>query len=84
MIGSETFIIVAFRCRENSTPWALASSICSAMNAASALRDMRAASTISPSCTFTGSRSARVLPSAPTNSIFSSPALPMVAERSLP
>ena len=28
MIGSDTFIIVAFRCRESSTPFALASAIC--------------------------------------------------------
>ena len=33
MIGSETFIIVAFRWIENSTPCALASAICSARNA---------------------------------------------------
>ena len=36
MIGSETFIIVAFRCSENRTPCALASAICSARNASSA------------------------------------------------
>ena len=36
MIGSETFIIVAFRCSENSTPCSLASAICSARNASSA------------------------------------------------
>ena len=28
MIGSDTFIIVALRWSENSTPWALASAIC--------------------------------------------------------
>ena len=32
MIGSETFIIVALRWSEKSTPWALASAICSARN----------------------------------------------------
>ena len=36
MIGSETFIIVAFRCTENSTPSALARAICSARNVRSA------------------------------------------------
>ena len=36
MIGSETFIIVAFRCSEKRTPCALASAICSARNASSA------------------------------------------------
>ena len=51
MIGSETFIIVAFRCSENRTPLALASAICSARNASSAARRMTAESTISPSCT---------------------------------
>ena len=34
MIGSETFIIVAFRCTENSTPSALARAICAARNVA--------------------------------------------------
>ncbi len=29
MMGSETFIMVALRCTEKSTPWALASAICS-------------------------------------------------------
>ena len=51
MIGSETFIIVAFRCTEKSTPFSLASSTCSARNASSALRRITAASTISPACT---------------------------------
>jgi hypothetical protein len=36
MIGSETFIIVAFMCSENSTPSALVFSISSARNASSA------------------------------------------------
>ena len=36
MIGSETFIIVAFMCREKRTPCSLASAICSARNASSA------------------------------------------------
>ena len=30
MTGSETFIIVAFRCSEKSTPFSFASAICSA------------------------------------------------------
>ena len=38
MIGSETFIIVALRCTENSTPCAFASAICAARNASSAPR----------------------------------------------
>ena len=51
MIGSHTFIIVALRCTENSTPRSLASAICSARNASSAARRITAASTISPSRT---------------------------------
>ena len=43
MIGSETFIIVAFRCSEKRTPSALASAICSARNASSAARRMHGA-----------------------------------------
>ena len=51
MIGSETFIIVAFRCRENRTPCSLASAICSARNASSARAAHHRASTISPAST---------------------------------
>ena len=84
MIGSETFIMVAFRCSENSTPWALASAICSPRNAASALRLITAASTISPALTAVFSFSTAVLPSLPWKAIFSEPALTRVADFSLP
>ena len=53
MIGSETFIIVAFRCSEKRTPCALASAICSARKASSARRRMTAPSKISPASTGT-------------------------------
>jgi hypothetical protein len=49
MIGSETFIIVALRWIENSTPLRLDASICSARKALSALADMKVASTTVPS-----------------------------------
>ena len=51
MIGSETFIIVAFRCSEKRTPCSLASSICSSRKASSARRRITAPSKISPSAT---------------------------------
>ncbi len=84
MIGSETFIMVAFRCSENSTPCAFASSIWRATNAASALRDMRAPSTISPACTFSESFSTFVLPSLPWKVIDRTSPAGIVADRSLP
>ena len=51
MIGSETFIIVAFRWSENSTPWSRASAICSARNVRSAATSMTVESTTSPAST---------------------------------
>ena len=48
MIGSETFIIVALRCTENSTPSALARAICAVRNSRSAATRMTDASTTSP------------------------------------
>ena len=64
MIGSETFIIVALRCTENSTPSALARAIWAARNSRSAATRMTEASTTSPASTGTDSRSTVVLPSA--------------------
>ncbi len=57
MIGSETFIIVAFMCTEKRTPRAFASATSRARNASSARRRITAASTISPSSTATPSLS---------------------------
>ena len=84
MIGSETFIMVAFRCSENSTPCAFASATWAATNAASALRLMVEASTISPALTATFSFSTTVLPSSWSSSIFRLPAASTVADCSLP
>jgi hypothetical protein len=69
MIGSETFIIVALRCTENSTPRCLATCTCSARNCSSAALRMTAASMISPACTANGDLRTVVVPSAPTCSM---------------
>ena len=70
MIGSETFIIVAFMCREKRTPCSLASAICSARNASSARaphdRARRRSRPPAPGSTPSGRSAA---PSAATNSI---------------
>ncbi len=84
MIGSETFIMVALRCSENSTPLAFASAICACTNEASALRLITAASTISPALTAVFSLSTTLLPSALNSSIFRLPAVASVADFSLP
>ncbi|CAM5741345.1 hypothetical protein SALBM311S_01251 [Streptomyces alboniger] len=73
MIGSETFIMVAFRCTENSTPSALAWAIRAVRNSRSGATCMTEASTTSPSRTGTDSRRTVVEPSSPTSSIFSAP-----------
>ena len=83
MIGSETFIMVAFRCTENSTPSALARAICAARNSSSAATCMAVASTTSPASTGTDSLSTVVEPSSPTSSIRSDPSLSITAEVSL-
>ena len=51
MIGSETFIIVALRCTENSTSSALARAICSVRKRRSAATFMNVPSTTSPAST---------------------------------
>ena len=53
MIGSETFIIVALRCTENSTSSAWARAIWASRNSRSAATCMTVASTISPASTGT-------------------------------
>ncbi len=72
-IGSETFIIVAFRCTENSTPSALALATCAVRNSRSAATRITEASTTSPARTGTDSRSTVVEPSSPTSSMRSAP-----------
>ena len=73
MIGSETFVVVTFRCSEKRTPCSLASAICSARKASSARRRITAPSTISPSTTGT-SLSTVTVPSSATCSRSSSSA----------
>ncbi len=73
MIGSETFIIVAFRCTENRTPSCLARATCAARNASSSATCMTEASTTSPARTGTDSFRTVVVPSSPTSSIFRAP-----------
>ena len=57
MIGSETFIIVAFRWTEKRTSCSRASATCSARNSSSAARRITAASMISPASSGTDSLS---------------------------
>ena len=54
MIGSDTFIIVALRCTENSTPSALAAASWAARNSSRARADSTVASTTSPAMTGSG------------------------------
>jgi hypothetical protein len=83
MIGSETFIIVALRWTENSTPCSRASATCSARKASSARRRMTAASMISPASSGVDAFRTLTSPSAPTSSIRTSSASPTVTDRSV-
>jgi hypothetical protein len=84
MTGSETFIIVAFRCSDRSRPRALASAICATKNVRSAFTFMTEASRISPSMSPSFFLSTVVVPSELTNSIETSVASLTVVETSLP
>ena len=84
MTGSETFIMVALRCTENSTPLFFASSICSSTNLRSARTLMCVESMISPSSSGAFFLRTVALPSAPTNSIRYSVAFLIVVDVSLP
>ncbi len=64
MMGSDTFIMVAFRCTENSTPSSLARLICAARNSSSAAARMTVPSTTSPASTGSDSLSTVTVPSA--------------------
>ena len=64
MTGSETFIMVALRCTENSTSSALARAIAFARNAWRWATSMTVASTISPASTGIASLSTVTVPSA--------------------
>ena len=83
MIGSETFIIVAFMCNENSTPRASASATCSARKAVRARLDMNVASTISPSSTGTASASTVTVPAPSTCSMRNVVSAAIVVDTSL-
>ena len=50
IIGSETFIIVAFKCNENRTPAVFAEATCSSKNSTNAFLLMNVPSRISPCC----------------------------------
>ena len=83
MIGSETFIIVALRWTENSTPSAWARAICSVRKIRSAVTSIAVASTTSPASTGTDSRSTVTVPSSATCSMRSVPSASTTAEVSL-
>jgi hypothetical protein len=82
-IGSETFIIVALRCTENSTPSALARAICAVRNSRSWATRITEASTTSPARTGTDSRSTVVVPSAAASSMRSEPSSATTADFSV-
>ena len=79
MIGSETFIIVAFRWIENSMPAAFVASICSAKKLSSARADMKVASTTVPAVYETPSFKTVTLPSLATSSMRAAPACSAVS-----
>ena len=81
-MGSETFIMVAFMCKENKTPLSLASAICASKKASNAFLLMSVESIISPSRTGTASFKIEV-PFALTSCIFTLPAFVMVTDFSL-
>ena len=66
MIGSETFIMVAFRCTENSRPSRFAAATCSARKSSSAAARMTVASTTSPGSDSRPSRRTVTVPSTAT------------------
>ena len=83
MIGSETFIIVALRWSENSTPAAFAAAIWSTRKASRARALMNVASRISPAPTGIDCFRTVTVPSAPTSSTRTSSAASKVTDCSL-
>jgi hypothetical protein len=83
MIGSDTFIIVAFRCSDRRSPCALASSIDVAKKACSARRLIIEAPTTSLASTLTSFNTLDD-PSAPISSIRRTPLSGMTADCSFP
>ena len=85
MIGSETFIIVALRCTEKSTPCAFALATSRSKNATSSFLERNVPSRISPAASLSPSLSTVVAPpSAATNSILAVVAAGIVTDCSLP
>ena len=83
MIGSDTFIIVAFRCSEKRTPASRAASICDERKASNARLHMNVASSTSPSCSANPSLSTVMAPSVASNSIRAVHAVAIVTDCSL-
>ncbi len=83
MIGSETFIMVALRCTENSTPSALARATWAARNSFRAAARITEASTTSPASTGTFSRRTVVVPSSPSSSMRRAPSAAITVDFSV-
>ena len=62
MIGSDTFIMVAFMCSENSTPLSFAQATCFCRNEVNESLHIKEESTTSPASTATGVRSSVAFP----------------------
>ena len=74
MIGSDTFIIVDFRCNENKTSLAFASAISALRNVRRAAVLIYVASTMVPDCRFRSSFKTETCPALSINSILAGPA----------
>ena len=83
MIGSETFIMVAFMCKENNTPFSFASFIWSSRKVVKAVLLMKVASITSSASRGNFSFRTVIFWKWPTNSILASVALAMVVDFSL-
>ncbi len=83
MMGSETFIMVALRCTEKSTPCSLASAICRPKNTCSAARRITDASMTSPASSGVEAFRTVIAPSAATCSMRTSVGSATVTERSV-
>ena len=84
MIGSETFIMVALRCSDSSTPLAVASAIDAAKNSCSARRLIADAAIRSPSSTATSLSTLEPPVAASVNSIATLVVPAITADCSLP
>ncbi|MNR61732.1 hypothetical protein D3C85_1835600 [compost metagenome] len=84
MIGSETFIIVAFKCADNNTLAALACSIASTTNAFNLARLNTELSITSPAFKLAKPFNSVTAPSAPTNSILNCVSFSTVTDFSEP